>query len=218
MSTLAIRFERIKSKLSKNVELIAVSKMRTTEEIATLYHLGQRDFGENKVQELFDKSEELSHLDIRWHFIGNLQKNKINLLLRVKNLVGIHSVSSLDLYKRLITKKSEKPISLFLQVNTSGEAQKGGFNELDRSIFDLNNDSNLKITGLMTIGAIRTDEFEVAARSSFLQLKNLKIQLNENYNLDLKLSMGMSQDYEIAMDYGSNYIRIGTELFGAVVS
>jgi pyridoxal phosphate enzyme (YggS family) len=217
MSGLAIRLERIRAKLNSEVQLIAVSKTRSIEEISELYNLGQRDFGENKIQELINKSEQLSHLDIKWHFIGNLQKNKINLLLKVKNLVSIHSVSSLDLYKKLITKEVESPVSLFLQMNTSGEVQKGGFDEVDPNILNIKNNSNLKIQGLMTIGAIRTDEFEVAARSSFLQLKNLKTQLDESYNLDLKLSMGMSQDYEIAMEYGTNYIRIGTELFGGAV-
>jgi len=195
--------------------LIAVSKSASIEQISFLYELGQRDFAENKVQDLELKSSELSKLDIAWHFIGNLQSNKVKKLLAIKNLESIHSVSKMSLVDELI--KLQCDVKLFLQVNTSGEDQKSGFKEiaeLEAALIKLVN-AKKKIQGLMTIGAIRSNSFEDDAKSCFSKLNRIKEALRAEYflNHQIELSMGMSQDYKIALDYQTDWVRIGSRIF-----
>lgn len=203
-----------KAHLNKT-QLLAVSKTKTLAEIKTAYSFGQRDFGENKVQELNDKAFELQSdcPDIRWHFIGSLQSNKINNLLKIPNLVSIHSIDSIKLLNKLLNKKTGRKIGVFLQVNTSGEIEKSGFSDfaLIEQAVSLFKSDDFYLQGLMTIGKIRTEDFENDAKTCFLRLNEYKERLN---SVDLELSMGMSSDYKIAIECGSNWIRIGSGIFG----
>lgn len=204
---------------SGHAKLIAVSKTRTAGEIREAYFAGQRDFGENKVQELCEKAFELSDLtDLRWHFIGHLQSNKINQLLTVEQLVSIHSIDSIKLLNKLLTKPSANKIGIFLQVNTSGEDEKFGFESMDEiqwALEKLQKSKGFYVQGLMTIGRIRTESFEDDARDCFSKLLKLKSDLEKKTQMNLQLSMGMSADFNLANQMGSDWVRIGTAIFGA---
>lgn len=217
MSDLAENLQAIKTQLNTS-KLIAVSKTKPTSMVKEVYECGQLDFGENKVQDLLEKSSELQHLEnIRWHFIGQLQSNKINQLLKVPHLFSIHSIDRLSLLEKLLKKDCSQSIGLFLQVNTSDEKEKAGFTELDQlktATQMILSSQKFKLQGLMTIGKIRTDEFEKDARSCFLRLKQLKEDLDNEYSLNLELSMGMSSDFLIAQELGANWVRIGSSIFG----
>ncbi len=194
---------------------MAVSKTKSAEAIKSAYEAGQRDFGENKVQELAQKAQLLCEEcpNINWHFIGSLQSNKINSLLKVPNLVSIHSIDSIKLLNKLLSKKTDKKIGVFLQVNTSGEDEKSGFEDFEQlsvAAMSIKSES-FYFQGLMTIGKIRTDEFESDAKACFLRLNEYKERLNSD---DLELSMGMSSDFKIAIECGSNWVRIGSGIFG----
>ncbi len=221
MGLIADNLARISSSLQDGTKLLAVSKTHPADKVLQAYEWGQRDFGENKVQDLLEKSQALVNLhDIRWHFIGHLQSNKINQLLKVPHLAAIHSVDSVELLNKLIKKEATQKIGVFLQINTSGEEQKSGFAltsdlaELNEAINLLQSASSFYLQGLMTIGKIRTQDFEKDARSSFSALRELKQKLDKSHSLKLELSMGMSQDYEIAQEYGTTWVRIGTDIFG----
>jgi pyridoxal phosphate enzyme (YggS family) len=206
--------------------LIAVTKNRPLDDIRHAYDAGVRDFGENRVEELETKAqaiEELGLKDIRWHFIGQLQSKKINRLLGIENLVAIHSVDNLSLLQKLIGEdKRERAkgdsIDLFIQVNTSGESEKSGFVDWD----DLASAVNLLVSkkppfqlrGLMTMSKMRTESFSEDANKCFNQLHKIRDKICEDFAIeDLKLSMGMSNDFEIALNIGTDYIRIGSSLF-----
>ncbi len=211
--------EKLKNIWSKleDTKLLAVSKTRSVDQIQEIYNLGQRDFGENKVQELFEKAQELEHLELKWHFIGHLQSNKINQLLRVRKLVAIHSIDSIELLNKLLSKNIDKKIGLFLQVNISQEEEKHGFLDsvkLEEALLMAKDHPYFYIQGLMGMGKIRTDHFEVEAHKSFQKIREIKDELSKKHDLALELSIGMSQDYEIALTYGSDWVRIGTQIFG----
>lgn len=219
MSNITLNYQKIQKDLQHSTsKLICVSKTKPSSSIRELYELGQRDFGENKVQELSDKAQELIELkDIRWHFIGHLQTNKINQVLKIPSLVSIHSIDSLKLLEKILEKKPLQKCGLFLQVNTSGESEKGGFeslNELKGAGQKFASSSDFYLQGLMTIGKIRTDNFEDDARACFERLRSLRDQLAG----DLQLSMGMSNDYQLALEYGSDWLRVGSSIFGARTS
>lgn len=207
----------------KGASLLAVSKTKPTSAIIEAYESGQRHFGENKVRELLDKSLELKDIcpDIKWHFIGHLQSNKINMLLKVHNLVSIHSIDSIKLLNKLLSKQIDKNIGVFLQLNTSDEEEKSGFDisnkdEVHQAIKLFNDDLSFKFQGLMTIGKIRTDNFEEDAKVCFTSLANLKTDICKVFNIEnLELSMGMSSDYPIALKLGSNWVRVGSTIFGS---
>lgn len=212
----------------KNAQLVAVSKYSPFEDIVLAYHANQFDFGENKVQELIDKAEAANAQGlskIRWHFIGHLQTNKVKELLRVPHLFAIHSVDSIRLLEELMKRESDiaaNELKLFFQVNTSHELEKSGFvspEELKQAIDLLMNKplTKLKFFGLMTMGTIRTTNFEIEASRCFRDLALIARSLETSYQLKdkLKLSMGMSQDYKLAIDAGSDYVRIGSAIFKA---
>ena len=214
------RLTQVKSILKDRSQLVIVSKNRTAEEIKSYYDLGQRDFGENKVQELHDKSLKLLENcpDIRWHMIGHLQSNKINQLFSIPKLWAIHSVDSIDLLIKMIHAESRllSHVNIFLQLKTSKEVEKYGFEslqDLDLAILELQKSQRLKIYGLMTMGVVRTDQFEQEARRCFQDLNRIKEILSNKYKLSLNSSMGMSQDYLIALEENSNWIRLGTMMF-----
>lgn len=214
------KLESVKAKLIPGCSLLIVSKTRSLEEIKAYYELGHRDFGESRVQELEEKSEALKEIcpEIRWHMIGHLQTNKINHLFSVPNLFAIHSVHDQHLLDKM--KKSEDklvgPINIFLQVNLSHEEEKSGFEtytELKSAAETVIASSKLRLVGLMTMGTLRTDAFEAEARRCFEELNVEKNKLESELNLTLLTSMGMSQDYEFALQENSNWIRLGTMMF-----
>jgi pyridoxal phosphate enzyme (YggS family) len=213
-------YKKITSALKeKNVTLVAVSKTKPVEDILELYHLGQRDFGENYVQELVQKYKQLPK-DIRWHLIGHLQTNKVKLIAPFVHL--IQSVDSEKLLKEINkeAKKNNRIINCLLQVYIAKEETKFGLNEeelkeLVTRIADTNSaDSfkNISIKGLMGMASFTNDK-EVVKRE-FRQLKSLFYKLQTTNPKLQTISMGMSADYKIAIEEGSNMVRIGSLLFG----
>jgi PLP dependent protein len=199
--------------------LIAVSKTQSIEAIMEAYEAGQRDFGENKVQEMSDKQAALPK-DIRWHMIGHLQTNKVKYLIPYVNL--IHGVDSFKLLLE-INKQAEKSdtlINCLLQVHIAQETHKFGFDETELETLmkggDLSKLKNIQIKGLMGM-ATYSDDGEVI-RKEFKFLKSLRDKLAltilpDNVSLN-ELSMGMSGDYLIAIEEGSTLVRIGSAIFG----
>ena len=189
--------------------LVAVSKTKSNEKILEAYNLGIKDFGENYVQELTTKMDTLPK-DIKWHMIGHLQTNKVKDLIK-RNIYLIQSVDSLKLAKEINkeAQKQEKKINILIEVKTSSEESKTGLSpeELDNLIKEVKELPNINLLGLMTIGPNTDDEEEI--RKAFKLLKEQK----DKYNLNI-LSMGMTNDYKIAISEGSNLIRIGTKIFG----
>jgi pyridoxal phosphate enzyme (YggS family) len=210
--------EIIQELIPKNVSVVAVSKTKTTEAIKQLYELGQRDFGENYVQELVDKQSVLPS-DIRWHFIGHLQTNKAKYLTPFIHL--IHGVDSFKLLKELNKQalKSQRIIKLLLQVHLAEEETKFGLDEHELSEI-INSDElrelkNVEVVGLMGMASFTENKEQV--RKEFRYLKSLFDKHANaqaaNYKMQF-LSMGMSSDYKIAIKEGSNLVRIGSLIFG----
>lgn len=222
------RAEQIKDQLEfyckeigGRAKLLAVSKTFPIEDIEIAWNFGQRDFGENKVQDLVEKAEALAALrPLRWHMIGHLQSNKINMLLKVPNLVSIHSIDRMSLVDKILVHRHTQKIGLFLQYNTSNESEKGGFEsykELKEAAFKIiDSESNFYLQGLMTMGKIRSDDFAEDARKCFSLLSKLRSDLKKDLEVsDLELSMGMSSDFYQALEFNSSWIRIGTGVFGS---
>ena len=203
------------------VTLVAVSKTKSEEDILELYNLGQRDFGENYVQELIKKHESLPK-DIRWHFIGHLQSNKVKLIAPFVYL--IHGVDSVKLLE-VINKEGEKikrKIKCLLQVHIAKEETKFGFDLIEARqaithVFVETSFSNIELCGLMGMASFTANQEEV--RHEFSSLKLLHEEIRSRVDVDKNsfsiLSMGMSGDYELAISEGSNLIRVGSLLFGA---
>jgi pyridoxal phosphate enzyme (YggS family) len=196
------------------VKLIAVSKTFGTGEILKVYDEGLRDFGENKAQELYSKFEETGD-KITWHFIGHLQRNKVRFV--VPAAAYIHSVDSLQLASEInkYAAKLNKVQKILLQVKTSYEESKSGI-ETKEELLDLarycNEFTNIELTGLMTIAPFTEDSNII--RQSFRQLRKLKDDLNTAGFNFTELSMGMTADYEIAIEEGATMLRIGSAIFG----
>lgn len=195
------------------VKIIGISKYSEAKDIETLYNAGQRAFGENKIQDLKAKSEELKELPLEWHFVGRLQKNKINNLIDLKPTL-MHSLDSLELAIEL-NKKLEvknKKMSCLLQVNSANEDSKAGVTpENAVNIYKeiLSSCPNIRLKGIMSIGAHTQDRKLV--QNSFKITKKIYdevIPLGAKY-----CSMGMSSDFELAIACGSNMIRVGSTLF-----
>ena len=212
-------YKKISEELaSNNVTLVAVSKTKSTEEILELYHLGQRDFGENYVQELVGKYGQLPK-DIRWHFIGHLQSNKVKLIAPFISM--IHSVDSFKLLKEINKQalSNSRIIDCLLQVYIAKEETKFGLSEDEvKKILNEINDTqilrNISIKGFMGMASF-TDNLQVV-KQEFQFLKALYDQYSQSshHSSFTKLSMGMSADYELAIEEGSNMVRIGSLLFG----
>lgn len=208
--------EDILNEIPKNRLLVAVSKTKPIEDILQAYEVGIRNFGENKVQELIDKYEKLPK-DIKWHLIGTLQTNKVKYIVGKVSL--IHSLSSIKLLDKIELEYSKKNISadVLIQVNIGREASKSGVLEedLEELIEAVEKCKNVNVKGIMVIiPKGNDDENRYYFKKSFNIFKELK---NNNYkNISMKiLSMGMTHDYKIAIEEGSNLIRIGTGIFGA---
>lgn len=209
--------ELVKQLSSSGITLVAVSKIKPVSDIKALYDLGQRDFGENYVQELVDKQSQLPG-DIRWHFIGHLQSNKVKYIAPFVHL--IHGVDSFNLLKEINKQalKNNRVIDCLLQVHVAQEATKFGLDEgeLHDVLMQVPALKNVQVKGLMGMASFSDDETLV--RNEFRQLKKLFEQLGEPEILNLKpeiLSMGMSGDYKMAIEEGSTMVRIGSLLFGA---
>jgi pyridoxal phosphate enzyme (YggS family) len=202
----------------KNVRLVAVSKVQPAAAIEQLYALGQRDFGENYVQELVEKYEALPK-DINWHFIGHLQSNKVKYIAPFVHL--IHGIDSLKLLEEVNkqAKKNNRVIDCLLQVHIAQEETKFGLNaeELQVVIDALQAGlAHVRVKGLMGMSSFSDDLDKV--RNEMRRLKELYDQYKDISQPNLQfttLSMGMSGDYEIAIQEGSNMVRIGSLLFGA---
>lgn len=210
---------------SKPVRLVAVSKLKPSSDIMALYNHGVRHFGENYVQELIGKSQELPK-DIKWHFIGGLQTGKCKDLSKgVENLYAVEAIDSLKKCKKLEScrKNAEgNSINIYLQINTSGEDQKSGYSlevldelyETVEFLLDPKQCTLLNIQGLMTIGSF-SESISEEENADFKRLLTLKQKLDDKYRLDLELSMGMSNDFKEAIKQGSSSVRVGSSIFGA---
>ena len=201
------------------VVLVAVSKTKSTEEIRSLYDIGQRDFGENYVQELVDKQSKLP-TDIRWHYIGHLQTNKVKYIVPFVYL--IHSVDSLKLLKEIDkqARKAGRVIDVLLQLYIAREESKFGLDENELAAIahavELEDLKNICVRGFMGMASFTADQTLIRTefrylKSRFNQYKSLQ---TTNWKLET-LSMGMSSDFTIAVEEGSTLVRIGSLLFGA---
>lgn len=206
-----------KELLSNNVQLIAVSKTKPNSDIMELYDLGHRAFGENYVQELVDKADQLPK-DILWHFIGHLQSNKVKYIAPFVHL--IHGVDSEKLLQEINKQaiKNNRIIDCLLQVHIASEETKFGFDaaSIDELVQSgrLTNYSHIRIKGLMGMASFSDDQ--AILTKEFGLLKQIFDQANKQLNNDLTiLSMGMSSDYQLAVQLGSTMVRIGSLLFGA---
>ncbi len=210
-------FKTISQELKeKNVTLVAVSKTKPVEDIQALYQLGQRDFGENYVQELVDKQASLP-ADIRWHFIGHLQSNKVKYIAPFVHL--IHGVDSIKLLKEIDKQafKNNRIIDCLLQVHIASEETKFGMDEqeLKEALDQLLNFPNVRVRGLMGMASFSDDQGKV--RAEFKSLYDIFNTSAIRHLPSAILSMGMSGDYKIAIEEGSTMVRIGSLLFGARV-
>jgi len=205
---------KIACRNSANVKLIAVSKYFATDAIIEAKNLGLTDFGENRAQELTLKFEKIGNA-VNWHFIGTLQKNKVKYVVAAADL--IHSVDSIELTEEINRRaeKTGKVQKILLEVKTSEEENKSGIKTeteilcLAKKCSEL---SNIKLIGLMTMAPL-TDDVKII-RKSFRDLCNLKLRINNiGYNLT-ELSMGMTSDFQIAIEEGATMIRIGSAIFG----
>ena len=205
--------KKIRASIPESVELVAVSKTKSNEEIMQAYDVGQRVFGENKVQDMTAKNESLPK-DIRWHMIGHVQTNKVKYMAPYVDL--IHGVDSLKLLKEVNKQaaKNERNIFCLLQIHIAEEATKFGLSprECKEVVIQAEALENITIKGLMGMATF-TDNISQIERE-FKSLKELFEDLKfDNKNFDI-LSMGMSGDYELAIKEGSTMIRVGSKIFG----
>ncbi len=224
---IAIRLNLIERNYHPNARptLVAVTKKCPFTDIEHAYNAGIRDFGENRIEELEEKAslaEECGLNDINWHFIGQIQSKKINRLLRIKGLTTLHSVDTTELLQKIMDKEQHligERLNIMLQVNTSNEREKSGFTDWDELAKATNlllkkKESKLYFHGLMTMSKLRTNKFHEDALKCFEQLSKIKQSLMKDFDIpELRLSMGMSGDYELALQVGTDYIRLGSSLF-----
>jgi PLP dependent protein len=196
----------------KKAILVAVSKLKPASDIEKMYSLGQRDFGENYVQELVEKQAQLP-ADIRWHFIGHLQSNKVKYIAAFVHL--IQSVDSEKLLKEIDKQaaKNNRIIHVLLQVHIAEEETKFGFDEAELMALDISLFKNVNITGLMGMATFTDDKEKVKREFEHLQKIYTAFATQKKIPLTT-LSMGMSDDYALAISCGSNMVRIGSLLFG----
>jgi len=205
----------ILSKIPDYVELIAISKTKPNEDIIKAYKIGHRSFGENKIQEMSRKFEELPK-DIIWHMVGHVQSNKIKYMAPYVNLIhGVDSFKSIKLINKE-GKKNNRIINCLLQLKVSKEESKFGLeaDALKKITFsnEYNQMKNVKIRGIMTM-ATNTNNKDII-RDEFIYAKNIFDEISSTDNNYEILSMGMSNDYQLAIECGSNMIRIGSLIFG----
>ena len=213
-SNITENYRKINSSLPSNVQLVTVSKTHPVEMIQQVYDLGQRVFGENKVQELIEKQPLLAQ-DIQWHLIGHLQTNKVKFIAPF-----VDTIQSVDSEKILLeinkqAEKNQRKIKVFLQVKIAQEDTKYGLeiNETKELYLDYLTGKfpYVIVSGLMGMATFTDDKNQV--KKEFSVLKQLFDQLSLKENLEI-LSMGMSDDYQLAIDCGANSVRIGSAIFG----
>jgi pyridoxal phosphate enzyme (YggS family) len=216
MSDIAASLNRIKGQLPMHVTLVAVSKTKPIEDILEAYEAGQRVFGENRPQELRTKAEALP-IDIQWHMIGHLQSNKVKYLIEHTSL--IHSIDSISLLEEVNKRAARIPriMDVLLQIHIAKEEQKFGFDSEElRSILAsgvLDRLEHIRVRGLMGMATFTDDEAVI--RGEFKGLKSLFEEVKGLQGDDFDtLSMGMSGDYELAIEEGSTMVRIGSSIFG----
>jgi pyridoxal phosphate enzyme (YggS family) len=207
--------QNIKSKLPENVTLVAVSKTKPIIDLQEAYDAGQRVFGENKIQEMAEKFDALPK-DIQWHMIGHLQSNKVKYMAHFVDL--IHGVDKLKTLKEINkqAKKHDRVINCLLQVKIAKEETKFGFSfeeiRATLSSEELKELENIKIVGFMGMATFTDDKKQL--EEEFSSLKNLFDQLKTQHSSIETLSMGMSGDYQLAIENGSTMIRVGSSIFG----
>ena len=209
---IAENLKALQKSLTNEVVLVAVSKTKTNADILQAYNSGQRIFGENKVQELVQKQEELPK-DIQWHMIGHLQSNKVKYIAPFVSL--IHGADSLKLLREINKRadQNKRIIDCLLQVHIAIESSKFGFgiNEIQQTIKEAEQFKNIKISGLMGMATFTDNTKQIAA-----EFQSLKDVFDRVKNQDISiLSIGMSGDYKIAIEKGSTMIRIGSAIFGS---
>lgn len=216
MSDVVENLRRVRSSVPGGVELIAVSKFHPVPVLKEAYDAGQRLFGENRPQEMYEKALQLPS-DIRWHFIGHLQTNKIKLVLpyafMVQSIDSEHLLRAVDEWGRSNSKK----IRCLLELHLGAEETKHGFSEEEiRGILDHAADyGSIVFCGLMGMATNTPDEAVI--RADFARISAFKTALQKGYPLLTEfreLSIGMSQDYKIALEYGATMVRVGTAIFG----
>jgi pyridoxal phosphate enzyme (YggS family) len=219
MASIQENLEKVKAQLPGGVRLVAVSKFHPVEELAAAYEAGQRLFGENRAQELIAKAPELPN-DIRWHFIGHLQKNKVRAIM--PHVSVIESIDSVELLK-LVEKEAariDRTVDVLLQLHVAQEETKSGFS-VDEVIEAGENGlltcyPHVRVCGVMAMASLTEDMEQVAqefdlVRRTYLTLKDGCFDESPDFN---ELSMGMSDDWQVAVKYGATLVRIGTAIFG----
>lgn len=226
MSTISSNIESVKNRIIKaasesgrnidDITLIAVSKTKPIDMLKDAYSAGARDFGENKVQEIMDKYDQMPS-DVKWHMIGHLQTNKVKYI--IDKVYMIHSVDSIKLAqtisKEALKKNIEMPI--LLEVNVAKEESKYGFlpEEVSEAYKNISQLPGIIVKGLMTVAPYVDNPEE--NRQYFVALKQLSVDISHKNNDNRYvnwLSMGMTGDYEVAISAGSNFVRVGTGIFG----
>lgn len=220
MANIKENLEKVTAKLPDGVRLVAVSKFHPVEELAEAYEAGQRLFGENRAQEMIAKATQLPN-DIRWHFIGHLQKNKVRAIMPYVSV--IESVDSVKLLQ-LIEKEAariDRTVDVLLQLHVAQEETKSGFSvdevlEAGEAGLLSENLPHVRVCGVMAMASLTDDMEQVAqefdlVRRTYLTLKDGCFDESEYFN---ELSMGMSDDWQVAVKYGATLVRIGTAVFG----
>jgi pyridoxal phosphate enzyme (YggS family) len=203
----------INNEIKDKADLIAVSKTRSIEQITEAYNQGQKKFGENRVHEIVEKYNNLPK-DIEWHMIGHLQKNKVKHISKFISL--IHSLDRLSLAKEIDknAKKENRSIDCLIQIKISNDESKYGLNpeQLDSFYADLKEFENINIIGLMAMATYTKDQSLIADEFKKMEklFKEMKT-IDSNFKI---LSIGMSDDYQLAINNGSNMIRVGSKIFG----
>lgn len=218
--TIASQLTAIKSQLPAAASLVAVSKTKPLADIMEAYEAGQRVFGENKIQEMTDKFEALPK-DIEWHMIGHVQTNKVKYMAPYVSL--IHGVDSFKLLKEIDkqARRNNRVINCLLQVYIAEEETKFGFDESEiQAVFqdsELEKLTHINLVGLMGMATFTEDENKISSEFNHLKqiFDRVQAQYNQLENVNLsELSMGMSNDYHLALSAGSTLVRIGSSLFG----
>ena len=204
-------FNAIKEELTDDVNIIVVTKYHTVEETLEAYSAGVRDFGENRIEGFLEKREALPE-DANVHFIGTLQSRKVKDI--AGSMTHLHSLDRESVAKK-IEQHADDEVKCFVQVNVSEESSKHGLSadEVQPFIEKLAPYGKIKVIGLMTMAPL-TEDSEVL-NTTFSRLKELRDELQQTYPEITELSMGMSNDYKIALDHGATYIRIGSKIMGS---
>ena len=212
--TIADAIKEFKNELGEEVTLVAVSKTKPNELLMQAYDAGQRDFGENKIQEMSDKADSLPD-DIRWHMVGHVQSNKVKYMAPY-----VYMVHAVDKYKTLKeinkrAKQNDRCINCLLQLKIAEEDSKFGLDEASLKELlrkpEIKELKNIRLSGLMGMATFTDDEDQI--HQEFDQLERVYFELKEEFGFDT-LSMGMSGDYQLALKHHTNMVRIGSSIFG----